>query len=138
MGIKFEGRKKIGQIQVPYFALDLIILTPWLGHKRCNAIAYTIYIYISDRYGWKISDKLWNISLRLIKEEDEFNSTVQKLMLSSRTIICTPKKALDNPLQADCLHFCMNSALQSIYILICIGTRCSRKIMLYRCICSPN
>ena len=73
---------------------------------------------IPDNFGWRISDKLWNASLRLIEDEQELSSVqiVDAREPLMQSVHAHPQQTLDNPLQPDCVHFCMDSAAINIYL----------------------
>ena len=65
---------------------------------------------IPDNFGWTISGKLWNASLRLIEDEQELSS-VQ--IVDAREPLMQSVHAHPQP---DCSHFCMDSAAINMYL----------------------
>ena len=63
---------------------------------------------IPDQYGWSMSPKLWDASLKLIERE---GLNVQ--VVDARTPLM---QSVHSHPPGDCLHFCMNSAAVNIYL----------------------
>jgi len=70
-----------------------------------------------DMYGWRLSEKLWNVSLELL-QEPPFQQNIRILDIREPTmesVHAHPSSPKDSKVN-DCLHFCIASAALNIYL----------------------
>jgi hypothetical protein len=68
---------------------------------------------LPDRYGWSMSSKLWDASLKLMEQERLNVQVIDARTPLMQSVHSHPPGA--HP-PCDCLHFCMNSAAVNIYL----------------------